>query len=586
VTVLRTLLAALLLVIGAGFADLRVVMPMEPPEFDPRVGGEVVSHPNGPPPLTGGTLLVLADGHHAAVSDPDRDRLVIVDLEAGTSHAIALASGAEPGRLIEDAAGRIHVVLRGSGEIATLMSASADAITRRAVCPMPRGIAYLAARDELAVACRSGELVTMSVNDGPIRSVFIERDLRDVIASGDDLLVTRFRSAEVLVVRNDAIVERRTIADVDHEGQAFQNEVAWRMVPTPNGEALVLHQRASRAEIVPSFGGYGAHFGSCRGIVRNAVSIVGSGDVRNGPEIDGTLAIDLAMRAAPDGRIATLAVVRAGDEVGTSPVVVVDLPSLDDTGCRTTSWSPHTPIPNAVAVAFAPDGRMLVQERNPAALVIVAADRSAENAIDLGGDDTFDTGHAIFHAATGAAISCASCHPEGGEDGHVWTFSGLGARRTPALHAAAGTAPFHWTGEIADIDALMNDVFVGRMGGTTVDAPHARSVESWMAHLRAPRESTGNADAITRGHALFEREGCTSCHAGARFTSAESHDVGTGGTFQVPSLVGAADRLPLMHTGCATSLRARFDPACGGDRHGPALSEAETNDLVAFLESI
>jgi cytochrome c peroxidase len=64
--------------------------------------------------------------------------------------------------------------------------------------------------------------------------------------------------------------------------------------------------------------------------------------------------------------------------------------------------------------------------------------------------------------------------------------------------------------------------------------------------------------------------------------------VGTGGVFQVPSLVGIAYRAPFLHTGCAQTLRDRFAPACGGDQHGQTaqLSDAEIDDLVAYLESL
>ena len=44
------------------------------------------------------------------------------------------------------------------------------------------------------------------------------------------------------------------------------------------------------------------------------------------------------------------------------------------------------------------------------------------------------------------------------------------------------TAPFHWSGDIADVRALMNDVFVGRMGGSQLDDAHSNSVETWLAH--------------------------------------------------------------------------------------------------------
>src|SRR4051794_25096931 len=35
-----------------------------------------------PPPISGGTLTVLADGHTAVAADPDRDRVWIANLDA------------------------------------------------------------------------------------------------------------------------------------------------------------------------------------------------------------------------------------------------------------------------------------------------------------------------------------------------------------------------------------------------------------------------------------------------------------------------------------------------------------------------
>jgi hypothetical protein len=72
-------------------------------------------------------------------------------------------------------------------------------------------------------------------------------------------------------------------------------------------------------------------------------------------------------------------------------------------------------------------------------------------------------------------------------------------------------------------------------------------------------------------------------------TNNESVDVGTGAAFQVPSLIGVADRAPFMHDGCAESLADRFAaPSCGGDNHGELahLGDAELADLGAYLESL
>jgi cytochrome c peroxidase len=65
-------------------------------------------------------------------------------------------------------------------------------------------------------------------------------------------------------------------------------------------------------------------------------------------------------------------------------------------------------------------------------------------------------------------------------------------------------------------------------------------------------------------------------------------DVGTGGKFQVPSLVGVSQRAPFMHDGCAATLRDRFGPCGGGDKHGftSQLTSAQITDLVAYLETL
>lgn len=55
---------------------------------------------------------------------------------------------------------------------------------------------------------------------------------------------------------------------------------------------------------------------------------------------------------------------------------------------------------------------------------------------------------------------------------------------------------------------------------------------------------------------------------------------------RVPSLRGLAQRAPYMHGGCAPTLQARSDPACGGgDKHGRTsrLTADQVDDLVAYL---
>ena len=100
-----------------------------------------------------------------------------------------------------------------------------------------------------------------------------------------------------------------------------------------------------------------------------------------------------------------------------------------------------------------------------------------------------------------------------------------------------------------------------------------------------------DAAAAARGKVLFESTevGCTACHAGEQLAVGGNFDVGTGGHFQVPTLIGVGLRTPVMHDGCAETLRQRFDPGCGGgDFHGRTsqLDEAQLDDLTAFLQTL
>ena len=161
------------------------------------------------PPISGGTLLVTGDGSKAVASDPDRDAVYIVDLGSKTrTFTVSLSQGDEPGRLVEDGAGRIHVALRGSGMLATIDPTAGTVISRRAACPAPRGVAWRASSDVVLVACATGELASLPAAGGDASVQVISRDLRDVIVNGDDVSVTLFRSASVLRLAGDGSVSR------------------------------------------------------------------------------------------------------------------------------------------------------------------------------------------------------------------------------------------------------------------------------------------------------------------------------------------------------------------------------------------
>jgi mono/diheme cytochrome c family protein len=243
-----------------------------------------------------------------------------------------------------------------------------------------------------------------------------------------------------------------------------------------------------------------------------------------------------------------------------------------------------------IAVAFDGSDNVVVQSREPAILVLRGG-----VTITLSTESRFDTGHLVFHSNAGGGLACASCHAEGNDDGRTWNFTCEGARRTQSLQTGLrGTEPFHWNGDETNFGKLMSDVFVGRMSGPFLPDDQANSLLTWIdAQPRPAHTAPADSAAVARGQALFNdpaHGACASCHAGAKFTNAQTVDVGTGGKFQVPSLVGVGSRGPFMHNGCAKTLDERFtNAACGGgDLHGATagLTTGQISDLVAFLNSI
>ena len=179
------------------------------------------------------------------------------------------------------------------------------------------------------------------------------------------------------------------------------------------------------------------------------------------------------------------------------------------------------PNGEVIAVAFDPAGNILVQSREPATLQILTQ-RLAP--IVLSYESRADQGHQLFHSATSGKLACASCHPEGGEDGRVWRFVGHGERRTQSLRGGImDTAPFHWSGDQPTLEHLMGDVFQGRMGGAKVERSRVTALGRWLDQVPAITPSpSGDAAARARGQALFESGelACATCHRGPDFSFA------------------------------------------------------------------
>jgi hypothetical protein len=638
------------------------------PTFDAPVKASV-----SPPPISGGTLIVTKDGTHAVLSDPDRDAIYVVDLATRTvAYTIALNAGDEPGRLVEDGTGLVHVALRAGGALVTVNPSSGTVTTRRNVCPAPRGVAWDSSTDLVWVACATGELVALpSAGGAATRSLVVERDLRDVIVNNGSLSVTNFRSAEVLRLASDGTVSRRD--QLPSPVSTFAPHVAWRVIGTPSGAVVAVHQASTTQSLSTTVqGGYGgAGGGGCMGGLSEPSSSGGAlpplvegedGGFVSGEFADSGVAQDdaspgvdaeapancfaggLGVGATGSGPSGPQ---RFGDGLALPPpgplgcgpesgavLDVLTVLTADGTITVNTQFSGVLPVDVAVsadgslvaavapgnaftpllstlfefsqcgtpvqlgqslsqqqpiAVAFDPANDVIVQTREPAQLLIIDS-TGVPVSITLSQKTREDTGYDVFHTQAGGMIACASCHPEGRDDGHVWLLDG-NRRRTPSLRGTiAGTAPYHWPGDEPNLEVLVNDVYTVRMSGTTLDVDQMDALTSWVQSIPPPPAPTWvNQSSAQSGKALFERSdvGCSTCHSGAKFTNNLTVDVGTGGMFQVPPLIGVGWRTPLLHGGCAATISDRFG-VCSTAQHGSivSLSAGDISDLTAYLETL
>ncbi|WP_404365150.1 c-type cytochrome [Corallococcus coralloides] len=222
-------------------------------------------------------------------------------------------------------------------------------------------------------------------------------------------------------------------------------------------------------------------------------------------------------------------------------------------------------------------------------------------------------GRRLFFSAVDArmtspavAVSCASCHLEGREDGHVWGFPD-GPRQTPSLagRMTTATAPFHWSGEFSALGDFMSATVKDRMGGQELDEDTVAKLGAFIDAIPAP-DNAFRGEPLTasqaRGAALFTQAKCDTCHTGAALTDNRNVDVGTfvlSGVLQdaaavikaglnTPSLLGVGRTAPYLHDGSAPTLKARLMNGRETNQHGMTaqLSDADMDDLVAYLETL
>ena len=237
-------------------------------------------------------------------------------------------------------------------------------------------------------------------------------------------------------------------------------------------------------------------------------------------------------------------------------------------------------------------------------------------------------GKQLFHdardrrLARDAYLSCASCHADGGHDGRVWDFTGLGEglRNTPSLRGRGG-APgrLHWTANfdegqdfegqirrLAGGSGLMRDedFAAGTRAQPLGDPKSGLSADldalaAYLASLdrfdASPHRSADGAPSprAAEGETLFASRGCAACHGGPAFVRSPDgrrYSIGTirpssgqrlGGPLDglvAPALRDAWSTAPYLHDGSAPSVADAIRAHAG-----LAATDAEVEALSRYV---
>lgn len=272
---------------------------------------------------------------------------------------------------------------------------------------------------------------------------------------------------------------------------------------------------------------------------------------------------------------------------------------------------------NPRQLAISPDGNtLLVAERlDDSILVVDVKNLRTQGRIVLGDgglDDPIRRGERMFTTAAYTfqhQFSCRSCHPDGHMDGLPYDFdtTGVGDNLLDnrSLLAVAGTEPFKWNGKNPSLEVQCGPRFAKVLMRTDpIPEKQLHDLTTYIKSLPPPRNprtiGNGPTSAQGRGREIFfatktpggkeipYQKRCSSCHRPPLYTVKLSFDVGTGGDFDTPHLLGIATTAPYLHDGRAQSLEEIWTVYSTNDSHGVTsyMNKEQLNDLVEFLKTL
>ncbi len=196
--------------------------------------------------------------------------------------------------------------------------------------------------------------------------------------------------------------------------------------------------------------------------------------------------------------------------------------------------------------------------------------------------------------------SCASCHPDGRQDGLTWDLLNDGAgnpKSTKSLLLSHKTPPAMVSGVRASAEVAVR---AGIEHILFADRPEqeARAIDAYLLSLKdvpSPRLEHGRLNRYARrGRRVFKKAGCMECHPPPYYTNMKWYNVGTGWgdsrdvKYDTPTLIEVWRTSPYLYDGRADSMYKVLRTYNRRDVHGKTLdlNLSEINDLNEFILSL
>ncbi|MFO0745841.1 MAG: hypothetical protein U1F43_09225 [Myxococcota bacterium] len=677
----------------------RPVAPAVVPEGDLSIEGDATAA--GVTPLApldayrGGVASWLAsapialslDGRQLALPDADSDSVVVLDADTLDQRAV-IPVGRHPEHLLALPSGELAVACRGERAVQIIDLEKGQVTRTLATGAEPRGLAVTPDGSQLFVASfGSDEVRAYRTSDWAqewVRQVDAMPVALAVDSTGRGLFVSHLQAASVseLDPRYGTLRGHHALpTDGDRSASMVSS-----LVPLADGRVAAPYVLARTTPADPvaasrssSYGGGGDSFVS-RQLVEGKVAVMASDTV---PTAIGIAASGFSLGSrssgAPPSMVAGARDPASGrlamvDQIG-SRVLIAEAGTLPTPETRIVADAGPTlrgelPVDTRFAglgpgaATYSRDGKRLFIaswiDRSVTVLEKVEQEDGSSDVIQthigLFGQVPLDRqvarGRLLFNTGSdmisSLGVTCASCHPDGLQDGRTWMQS-FGPRQTPQLAGrVSDTGPFNWLGSETSLGANLHRTIARLEGKGTSEDDTAALVAYMTRGLDVPDHERRGAPLTAieaRGQDVFNRVdvGCAGCHDPATaFTDGQTHDIGSTSAierklfkaqhrgrgvaspsfdkvsgmpmdfnddnmmappapprpvelvpaksiaFDTPSLIDVGRTAPYFHDGSAPTLRAVLTERNLHDRmgHTSQLSPADVDALVAYLERL